>query len=48
MVEGEGIVNMKAMEPSRKMVAMWVVDVHDNIPTRIGRNAWKKTDYEWF
>ena len=48
MVEGERIVNRKAMEPSRKMVAAWVVDIYNNIPTVIGRNAWKKTGFKWF
>ena len=47
-VEGGGIVNGKAMEPSRKMVAAWVIDVYNNIPTAIGRNARKKTGLEWF
>ena len=47
-MEGKGIVNGKAMEPSHKMVASWVMDVHNNIPTAIGRNAWKKTGFEWF
>ena len=48
MVEGEGIVNGQAKEPSCKMVAEWVVEVYNNIPDAIGMNAWKKEGFEWF
>jgi len=48
MVDGEGIVNGEAKEPSHKMVAEWVVDVYENIPAMIGMNAWKKEEFEWF
>ena len=48
MVDGEGIVDGQAKEPSRKMVAEWLVDVYENIPVTIAMNAWKKEGYEWF
>ena len=48
MVEGDGIVNGQAKEPSRKMVAEWVTEVYSNIPETVGINAWKKEGYEWF
>jgi hypothetical protein len=48
MVEGEGIVNGKAKEPSRKLVAEWVVNVYNNITDVVGMNAWKKEGFEWF
>jgi hypothetical protein len=39
MVEGDGIVDGFAKEPSCKMVAEWVVQVYDSIPEEIGQNA---------
>ena len=48
MVDGEGIVDGQAKEPSRKVVAEWLIDVYENIPETIGMNAWKKEGYEWF
>ena len=39
MLDGEGIVNGVAKEPSRKMVAEWLLDVYKNIPGKIARNA---------
>jgi hypothetical protein len=30
------------------MVADWLVDVYSNIPEETGKNAWKKTGFEWF
>ena len=48
MTEGEGIVDGKAKEPTRKIVAEWLVDIYTNIPEEMGKNAWKKMDFEWF
>ena len=48
MVNGEGIVDGQAKEPSCKVVAEWLIDVYKNIPETIGMNAWKKEGYEWF
>ena len=48
MLDGEGIVNGVAKEPSRKMVAEWLSDVSKNILSKIARNAWIKKGYEWF
>ena len=48
MVDGDGIVNGQAKEPSCKMVADWLMEVYNNIPETIGINAWKKEGYEWF
>ena len=47
MKEGDGIVNRRAKEPSRKMVAEWLVQVYKSIPEEIEQNAWKKKGYEW-
>ena len=48
MLEGEGIVNGAAKEPSPKLVAEWLVDVYNNIPGQTVRNAWMKKGYEQF
>jgi hypothetical protein len=48
MTEGEGIVNGKAREPTRKMVANWLMAVYSNLPVEIGKNSWKKAGFEWF
>jgi hypothetical protein len=47
MMEGDRIVDGVAKEPSRKMVAEWVVQVYESIPEEIGRNALIKQGYEW-
>jgi hypothetical protein len=47
MVDGEGIVAGQAKEPSRKLIAEWLVEVYTNIPVGMGQNAWKKRGYEW-
>ena len=47
MMEGDGIVDGVAKEPSRKMVAEWVDQVYESIPEEIGQNTWKKQGYEW-
>ncbi len=48
MLEGDGITNGVAKEPSQKQVVEWLLDVYNNIPREVGRNAWKKKGYEWF
>ena len=45
--EGEGIVDSVAKEPSRKLVAEWIVQVYEDIPEEIGQNARKRRGYEW-
>jgi hypothetical protein len=35
-------------EPSHKMVVQWLVEVYNNIPEEIRRNAWKEMGFEWF
>ena len=47
MVDGDGIVNGQAREPSCKIIADWLMEVYNNIPETIGSNAWKKEGYEW-
>ena len=37
-MDGEGIVDGVAKDPSRKMVAEWLLDVYNNIPEEIGMN----------
>ncbi len=39
MLDGEGIENGVAKEPSRKMVAEWLLDIYKNIPSEFARNA---------
>ncbi len=48
MLDGEGMVNGVAKEPTRKIIAEWVLDVYKNIPSQIARDAWMKQGYEWF
>ena len=47
-VDGDGIVNGQAKEPSCKMVADWLMELHNNIPETIGINARKKEVSKWF
>ena len=42
------IVDGAAKEPSRKLVAEWIVEVYWSIPQEISRNAWMKKGFEWF
>jgi hypothetical protein len=48
MIEGDGLVNSVAKEPSRRFVAEWILDVYKNIPCQTARNARMKSVYEWF
>ena len=36
MMEGDGIVDGVAKEPSRKMAAEWIIQVYKSIPEEIG------------
>ncbi len=46
-VRGRGDRQWAAKEPSRKLVAEWLVDVYSNIPGQTLRNAWMKKGSEW-
>ena len=48
MVKGDGFVNGVAKEPSRKLVAEWLVDAYMNLLGQTVRNAWMKMGFEWF
>ena len=48
MIAGDGIVDGVAKEPSRQLVAEWVVDIYMNLPAQTVRNAWMKSGFEWF
>jgi hypothetical protein len=48
MIEGDGIVDSAAKEPSRKLVAEWLLGVYKNIPGQTVRNAWMKKGFKWF
>jgi hypothetical protein len=48
MVVGNGFENGVAKEPSRRLVAEWVLEVYNEIPQQTARNAWMKTGYKWF
>ena len=46
----EGLATGKTTSPTREQVAGWIDDVLTDMrstPTII-KNAWKKSDYEWF
>jgi len=47
MMDGAGVVNGIAKEPSRKQVAEWLLEAYTTIPEEIVRNVWKKVGYEW-
>ena len=47
-MEGEGIVNGKPRESTRKMVADWLMAVYSNLPVEIEKNSCKKAGFEWF
>jgi hypothetical protein len=48
MLDGGGVVDGVAKEPSQKLVAEWIIRMYKNISVEIGKNAWKKRGYEWF
>jgi hypothetical protein len=48
MFDGGGIVDGVAKEPTPKLVAEWIIRSYKNISEETGKNAWKKTGYEWF
>jgi hypothetical protein len=48
MFNGGRVVDSVAKEPTRKLVAEWIICAYKNITEEIGENTWKKTGYEWF
>ena len=48
MLEGEGIPNGAAKEPTRELVSEWRVTVYTNIPGQMVRNAWMKKGMNGF
>ena len=48
LFNGGGVVDGVAKEPTRNLVAEWIIGAYRNISMDIGQNAWKKTGYEWF
>ena len=48
MIDGDGLVNGVAKEPSRIMVVEWVWEIYNNIEGQTVRNAWIKKGYKWF
>jgi hypothetical protein len=48
MLDGDGLVNGVAKEPTRKIVAEWVLEAYNSIPKQTARNAWLKKEFEWF
>ena len=48
MVSGGGISDGVAKPPLRAQVAEWIVGSYKAITEETGRNAWRKTGYEWF
>ena len=47
MTEGDGMTAGVAKEPTRKLLAEWIVGAYKNISEETGRNAWKKKGFEW-
>jgi hypothetical protein len=48
MLEGEGIYDEAAKEPSQKLVAEHSINVYTSTPGQPVRNAWMKKWFEWF
>jgi hypothetical protein len=48
MVAGDGIIDGIAKEPTRQVLAEWVVDVYKNLPEETVQNALMKSGFEWF
>ena len=48
MFNGGRVIDGVAKEPTRKLVAEWTIGTYRNISVETGKNAWKKTGYEWF
>ena len=48
MLDGGGVVDGMAKEPTRKLVAEWIIGTYRKILVETGKNAWKKTMSEWF
>jgi hypothetical protein len=47
MTEGEGMTAGVAKEPTRKLLAEWIVGAYKNISEEMGHNAWKNKGFEW-
>lgn len=45
MLEGEGIVDSSAKEPSWKLVVEWLLVAYVSTPGQTARNAWMKTGF---
>ena len=48
MLDGGGVVDGAAKEPTRKLVAKWIIGTYRKISVETGKNAWKKKGYKWF
>jgi hypothetical protein len=48
MLDGDGLVNGAAKEPTRKIVAEWVLEAYNSIPNQTAKHAWLKKEFEWF
>ena len=36
----------QSKEPTRKLVADWLMEVYSNMPVEIGKNSWKKAGFQ--
>jgi hypothetical protein len=45
MMEVKGMVDWKVKEPTREIVLEWLVNVYNDIPENIVKNAWKKMGF---
>jgi hypothetical protein len=48
MLEGDGIVDGVAKEPTQKLIAERLVDVYTNMDAKTVRKAWMKHRFQWF
>ena len=48
MRDGDGLVDGVVNEPTRKLVAKWIIGTYRNISVETGKTTWTKTGYEWF
>jgi hypothetical protein len=47
MTEGGGMTAEVAKEPTRKLLAEWIVGAYENINEEMGPDAWKKKGFKW-
>ena len=46
MTEGDEMTAGVAKEPTRKLLAEWIVEAYKNVSKEVGRNVWKKKGFK--